>query len=260
MDPLIIATLFKQQVGFLGNASIFVHGIVNAIFKYFGVIPVYRQQDVAPGVAPDNRKTFSACYTHLEEGNAIMMFPEGTSVHELRLRKIKTGTARIALGVEEQNQFELGVKIIPIGLYYDNPSQFGSKIHVNIGQTISANKFKEVFEKDPALGVQTLTEKIKESLEELTINTEDAEQEELFIKIKRLYNARLIDQFNPKDKEEEFRYTKEIANAIQYFKVNFPERFSYLKGKIDQCDLLQNDFKTSAMKVPNVNNLSLIHI
>lgn len=247
MDPLILAILFKQRVGFLGNASIFVHPVVNAIFAYFRVIPVYRDKDVAPGEKIDNEKTFRDCYKFLEGKNSLMLFPEGTSYHELKLRKIKTGGARIALSVEQKNDYKLGVKIIPIGLYYSNPSKFRSKIYVNTGELIDVNDFKDIYEEDEVKGVQALTQKIKESLESLTITTEDKEQEDLFFKIKRIYKNQLIKRLES-SKEEEFELTKEIANAIQYFKVSFPNKFETIKAKIDRCNQLLDEFQTSAKR------------
>ncbi|MEP2026815.1 MAG: 1-acyl-sn-glycerol-3-phosphate acyltransferase [Reichenbachiella sp.] len=245
MDPLILATLFKQRVGFLGNASIFVNSFVNAIFAYFRVIPVYRDKDVAPGEKIDNENTFRDCYKFLEANNSLMLFPEGTSYHELKLRKIKTGGARIALSVEQKNNYNLDVKIIPIGLYYSNPSKFRSKIYVNTGELISVKQFKDIYEKDEIAGVQALTQKIRESLESLTITTEDKEQEDLFFKVKRIYKEQLIKGANTINNEE-FELTKEIANAIQYFKVSFPNKFETIKTKIDRCSQLLDEFQTTA--------------
>lgn len=245
MDPLILAILFKQRVGFLGNASIFVNSFVNAIFAYFRVIPVYRDKDVKPGEKIDNEKTFRDCYKFLEGKNSLMLFPEGTSYHELRLRKIKTGGARIALSVEQKNYFDLGVKIIPIGLYYSNPAKFRSKIYVNTGELIDVQDYKDIYQEDEVKGVQALTQKIKESLEQLTITTEDKEQEELFFKVKRIYKDQLIKKLGG-DNTEEFELTKEIAKAIQYFKVTFPNKFDAIKEKIDRCDQLLDEFQTTA--------------
>lgn len=243
MDPLILATLFKQRVGFLGNASIFINSAVNAIFAYFRVIPVYRDKDVAPGEKIDNEKTFRDCYKFLEGNNSLMLFPEGTSYHELKLRKIKTGGARIAFSVEKKNEFNLGVKIIPIGLYYSNPSKFRSKIYVNTGELIEVSDYKETYEKDEIAGVQALTQQIRKSLESLTITTEDKEQEDLFFKVKRIYKDQLVKKI--RNKQEEFELTREIANAIQYFKVSFPNKFDSIKTKIDRCSQLLDEFQTT---------------
>ena len=46
-------------------------------------------------------------------------------------------------------------------------------------------------------------------------------------------------------KEEEFQLTKEIANAIQYFKVSFPNKFETIKAKIDRCSQLLDEFQTT---------------
>lgn len=253
MDPLILATLFKQRVGFLGNASIFVNSFVNAIFKFFNVIPVYRDKDVAPGARIDNEKSFSACYEFLEGKNSLMLFPEGTSFHELKLRKIKTGAARIALSVEKRNDFELDVKIIPIGLYYSNPSKFRSKIYVNVGELIHVSEFKDSYYQDEITGVQMLTKAIKNALEKLTITTEDKEQEDLFIRIKRIYKERLIRRLN-QGKENEFELTREIANAIQYFKVSLPNKYEQIKAKIDRCNQLLDEFHASARYMQPLQN------
>lgn len=253
MDPLILATLFKQRVGFLGNASIFVNSFVNAIFSFFRVIPVYRDKDVAPGAKIDNEKTFRACYKFLEDKNSLMLFPEGTSYHELKLRKIKTGGARIALSVEKRNNFELGVQIIPVGLYYSNPSKFRSKIYVNIGELITVKDFEENYHKDEITGVQDLTATIKSSLEKLTITTEDKEQEDLFFKVKRIYKDQLIKRLGRK-KEDEFELTQEIANAIQFFKITLPNKYEYIKSKIDRCNLLLDEFQTSVRHTAPIRN------
>ncbi|MFY0653863.1 MAG: 1-acyl-sn-glycerol-3-phosphate acyltransferase [Cyclobacteriaceae bacterium] len=235
MDPLIVASLFKRKVGFLGNASIFVNGIVNAIFSYFNVIPVYRQQDVKEGVTPDNTDTFRDCNKYLSEGNALMIFPEGSSFHELRLRKIKTGTARIALSTENQHNFNLGIKILPVGLYYSNPSKFRSKIHVNVAEPFGVNEFKSLYESNSFEAVQDLTEKIEKALIENTVNTSNDEQEELFIDIKRIYKHRMLEKSENKGAaNEEYRLTRELANAIKYFQVANDEMYSKVKDSIKE--------------------------
>jgi len=255
MDPLIIASRLKQEVGFLGNASIFVHPMVNAIFNYFNVIPVYRQKDVAPGIKPDNDQTFRDSYTFLEQKKTLMIFPEGNSYHALKLRKIKTGVSRISLGVESKNDFNLGLKILPVGLYYSNPTRFRSKIYINVGDTISVNDFEETYKKDDIAGVQALTTAIRNALDKLTISTVDEEQEALFVQIKRIYKKRLLKNFKQSDsREEEFIITREIAGAIQYFKVTFPEKYAFLKAKIDRCSLLLDQLKAKSSDTIMIQN------
>ncbi|MCB0855874.1 MAG: 1-acyl-sn-glycerol-3-phosphate acyltransferase, partial [Bacteroidetes bacterium] len=92
MDPLLVAVMMKQRVGFLANASLFANKLVNQLFAILHTIPVYRKQDVAPGEPIDNDETFGKVYEYLDKNGTIMIFPEGTSFSEMKLRKIKTGT------------------------------------------------------------------------------------------------------------------------------------------------------------------------
>ena len=258
MDPLIVASLFKQKVGFLANASVFINEIINSIFRYFNVIPVYRQKDVQQGQQPDNTKTYEECTRYLKQGNALMIFPEGSSHHELRLRKIKTGTARIALSAESQNNFELGIKILPIGLYYSDPSRFRSKIYINIDAPIDVADFKDAYNDDSMLGVQQLTAYIKKSLEENVIITQDQAQEDLFFKIKRIYKNRLLQKSeNPDTPNEEFRLAQELAKAIQYFQINSEESFHHIKHLVEEYVDLIDKTKVTYSDGSNQKNKAL---
>lgn len=251
MDPIIVASLFKQQVGFLGNASIFVHKVVNTIFEYFHVIRVYRQKDVPEGEKPDNSRSFRDSHKYLGKGNTLLIFPEGNSYHELKLRKIKTGAARIAFGAEEAHDFQLGIRIIPIGLYYSNPKRFRSKLYINVGLPFALKSFISDYQDDPLVGVQALTDRIKKELEANVIANEDDEQEELFMKIKRIYKRRLLENFKQaNDAYEEFRLTKELSKAIHYFKISYPDKYQEIKHKVERyIEIMhQMDLKNGSLK------------
>lgn len=182
----------------------------------------------------------------MSDGNALMIFPEGTSMHELRLRKIKTGTARIALSTENRHNFNLGIKILPIGLYYSDPSRFRGKIYINVDEPINASDFQKTYRKNSVLGAQQLTERIKKSLEENVIITQDNEQEELFHKINRIYKSILLAKFENIDSPlEEFQLIKEIAKAIQYFQINSEGVFQHIKNLVEQYTNLLNETEIS---------------
>jgi 1-acyl-sn-glycerol-3-phosphate acyltransferase len=51
-----------------------------------------------PRLMQQNDEIFSKCFEHLKNNGAILIFPEGISLTNRQLRKIKTGAARIALG------------------------------------------------------------------------------------------------------------------------------------------------------------------
>ena len=110
MDPIVITTILKRDVYYLAKGELFKNNFANWILPKLNMIPVYRKQD-DPNQMEKNKDTFKKCFEHLEKGGAILMFPEGTSITERKLRPIKTGAARIVLGAEERNNFNLGVAI-----------------------------------------------------------------------------------------------------------------------------------------------------
>ncbi|UXP32553.1 1-acyl-sn-glycerol-3-phosphate acyltransferase [Reichenbachiella agarivorans] len=240
MDPLLLAILFKQKIGFLANASIFVNGIVSKVFEYFHVIPVYREQDISAGQSLNNEESFRACYDFLGHKNTLTIFPEGTSIHELKLRKIKTGGARIAFGTEQHHDFQLGTKILPVGLFYNNPTQFRSKVYVNFGEVISVADYQSQYQSDEIETVKTLTSDIRSSLEQLTLHTDHPEHETLFFQIKRIYKNQLKREFSS---ESDFKINQEIVAAINYFNLYHPDRYEELKEKINAVDEVFNELK-----------------
>ncbi|MBU2912502.1 1-acyl-sn-glycerol-3-phosphate acyltransferase [Reichenbachiella agariperforans] len=246
MDPLLLAIIFKQKVGFLANASIFVHAVINRVFDYFHVIPVYRQQDVKAGQEIDNQDSFRACYDYLEQNNTLVIFPEGTSVHELKLRKIKTGGVRIGFGAEARRAFGLGVKILPVGIYYNHPTQFRSKVHINIGEPISLQNYRSEYQQNEIATVQQLTNELRIKMETLTIHTENAEQEALFYKIKKLYKPQLKEELDAKNDHEDFVINQEIAHAIRFFHLHVPIQYQELKQKVEALDELSTQIKSKS--------------
>ena len=42
MDPMIIVSITKQRLGFVGNGGIFVNKVVNSVLTFFHVIPIYQ--------------------------------------------------------------------------------------------------------------------------------------------------------------------------------------------------------------------------
>jgi glycerol-3-phosphate O-acyltransferase / dihydroxyacetone phosphate acyltransferase len=233
MDPIIIATILNRKIFFLAKGEVFKSGFTRWLLPKFNMIPVYRKQDDA-GDLHKNEETFDKCYEHLENNGVILIFPEGTSVTERKLRKIKTGAARIALGAEAKNNFKLGVKILQIGLNYSDAQSFKSDLFVKIDKPTELKDFEKEYRQDPFNTATKLTEQIRLRLEEHIINTENNYLDSLLANIEILYKIKLAKEFgfSLKEKEEDFILTKNIAERIHYFFESDPDRVSRLDEKV----------------------------
>lgn len=178
LDPLNVAVEVQDEIFFLANASLFKHPVAAWLLSRLYCIPIERQQDTA-GKPLNNAAAFEQSSQFLSKGGCLYVAPEGSSFVERRLRKIKTGTARIAFAAESANDFKLGLTILPVGLNYTDPTRFRSQLLTLFGDPIKVADFRGEYEADPVEAVRSLTEAIAQGLAPLLIDCEDEPQDRL---------------------------------------------------------------------------------
>jgi 1-acyl-sn-glycerol-3-phosphate acyltransferase len=246
LDPLVVALFVPRKIYFLANGGIFQVPLIAWFLRKLYMLPIYRQQD-SQDASIKNKDSFRACYELLEKQGAVIIFPEGTSENERKLRKIKTGTARIALGAEAKNDFALDVKIVCVGINYTNPRKFQSRLMVSFDEAIAVKDYKESYLQDMVKTVQVLTDEIKERLEAMIVVTENKEIDELVEKIERLYTSTLKKELSLEAPETEqiFIVAQHLAEAVHYFEATQPQRVDYLQANINQYFSLLEKYKLS---------------
>ena len=232
MDPILLAVNLKRSLYFLVRGDLFKTKFIRLLFDKLHMIPVYKP-DLSPGQTHKNEMVFEKCHAHLAQNHTVMIFPEGISKTERRLRPIKTGVARIALGAEAKNNFELDVTIVPIGLNYSNPHHFKSDVFVNIGKPIQVSEYKDIYLKDPKEGVLQLTERVKTELEKRIVIIEDERFEKLIQQIEILYRSTLRDETTQQGKAtQDFFLSKDMVKAVEYYAKNDPKLLKEFEQKI----------------------------
>lgn len=251
MDPLLIATLTNQRIGFVANAGIFINKFISSILSYFHVIPIFRKQDVEAGEKLDNKTSFAKCHEYLQNKGSLLIFPEGTSHYELKLREIKTGTARIALSYEEIKSFKGGLKIVPIALDYSDAIQFRSIVSVTVCPAIDVDSYKEFYAKDEVTAVTELTEAIRKELAAIIPQTSNKEQEKFLVQAHQfysLYNLSNTDQEFHSDQLLELR--NQVSKALRFIYANNSQLYSKMKRQLSHYyELLKNE-KLSPQAIP----------
>ena len=238
MDPILIASIINRRLFFLARGEAFKNKLASYILIRLNLIPIFRPE-TTPDEVYKNEAIFKKCYDHLSRGKCILLFPEGFSKTERRLRKMKTGAARIALGAEDQNNFKLGLTIMPIGINYSNPHVFQSDVFINFGKPISVADYKNAFLDNNFQAAINLTEAIKTALERRTIVIKDEALDQLVRNIEKIYRVHLRSS-DPKGQpknEENFFLSKEIVNAVHYFNTKDRPRVEKVGKQIE--DYLQ---------------------
>lgn len=232
MDPIILASLVKQEVHFIAKGTLFNSVMKDWVMRnIMNAIPIYRKVD-NPGKRLDNKSVFEQCFKFLEEKGTLIIFPEGTSIIERKLQDIKTGTARIALGAEARNDFELGVKILSVGINYSDAPSFQSDVWINVEELIHVKDYRMQYHEDDRNAVRELTDKIQSNLEKNLIITED-EQEDQFIKnVEVIYKNELMSEMKLDPQLHSFNLTKGIEEAIDHFEALDKTWLENLKKKV----------------------------
>jgi glycerol-3-phosphate O-acyltransferase/dihydroxyacetone phosphate acyltransferase len=236
MDAFVIGVAIKRKLNYIGHSGLFHHPIADKFLRSCGVIPVVRRGESSDKIQ-DNASSFEACYTALEEGQTIGIFPEGTSDMLRQVKKVKTGAARIILETESRNQYALGITVIPIGLHFFSRSRFRSRVLVNIGKPLNLVPYFEVNKSSNADAVQSLTNEIQRSLEELTVNISHLELDDLVRDVEVIYREELMSdpsagQTSGKSHVEEFIITQRIAECVEYYYACDPDRVRAMQERL----------------------------
>ncbi len=235
MDPILIASQVYSPLYFMANASVFVSPFTKWLFEKLHMIPIQRKNDTNKEKY-NNEQIFQRCFDHLKHQKAILIFPEGVSIRERRLQELKTGTARIALGAEAQNNFQLGTKILTVGLNYSQPDSFRSDVLINFDEVIYVKDYEKLYKEDPQKAVKALTEEMRKRLETHTIHTYSADEDYLGFQIDKVYGEQLDEEIELSKKEQEQTYlmNKGIIEAVRYFNEKQPERVQTFRKKIEK--------------------------
>jgi 1-acyl-sn-glycerol-3-phosphate acyltransferase len=233
MDAIMIGISTKRRSWFLARSDAFrKKGLANFLM-FIGIIPIYRLLEGAENLQK-NDETFDKCSRMLEEKKAIMIFSEGLCIQERRLRKLKKGTARIAFGSEEKNNFNLGLMIVPVGINYSStPWRFRSTVTVEFGDPYPMSDYKELYQQDKARAMNQFTRDLEGKMRKLLVVIENKEHDELVNTAEEMLLTEWSEEayLDPKNQKETHTISKKIAHIINVAAQHEPERVQRMSEK-----------------------------
>lgn len=185
MDPPLIAATAGRNPRFLAKSTLFSMPFVGWFVRGAGAIPVYRRSDAGVD-ASRNAEMFAAVEQALAAGDAVCLFPEGTTHSRGRLDPLKTGAARIALGAASSG---IPVAIVAAGLNLDDKAVLRSGATVAYGQPFNCSHLLELYATDPRAAVEQLTAEIARHIRDLVLEAEPVREADLIARIDRIYQA-----------------------------------------------------------------------
>jgi glycerol-3-phosphate O-acyltransferase / dihydroxyacetone phosphate acyltransferase len=248
LDPIFAVMHTSEQCFILANYGLFKNPIIKAILTTLYCIPIQRIQDIPQGEIPKNDNAFRACDEHLQGGHSIYLAPEGTSFIERHIRECKTGMARIVFSAETKNNFDLNLRILPIGITYYDALKFGTDVVIEVGEPFSADGYAGAYKENPRQAVADLTQDIENEFVKLTVNCKSMEEDEFLKKLEIL-----LTNDAPLDAEaHHWRSKKLIAKIHDWQEKNLAD-FEHFKNKVEAyfTSLDKAKLKDASMKTTN---------
>jgi 1-acyl-sn-glycerol-3-phosphate acyltransferase len=145
VDSLVTGWLVRRHVTMTAKATLTANPFVALLFRVVGVVPLRRASDEIASRNTSvvdrarNSDAFREILGVLERDGAVLIFPEGKSHNEAGLEPLRTGLARLALKARDKQI--RGVKILPVGLVFENKAAPGSDVVVNVGEVIDVDSW-----------------------------------------------------------------------------------------------------------------------
>jgi len=245
IDSLLVGAAIPRKVHYLATATLFRNRLVARFLLACGAIPVYRKQD-DPGKMERNAGTFDACSKAFADGRLVAIYPEGTTHAEVRVQRIKTGAARLALGYETERSGAL--RVIPVGLNFDARKSFRGRVLVSFGPAIPVTPYLDAYRRDPVKAVDALTDAIQWGIEAEVVHVERIDESRLVNAIQELYRDELVRELREERGLAErqidlVRLSRAIVDSTNYFKEREPERVERLWQSIQSYRALLAEYR-----------------
>ena len=231
IDPLFLLCFAPRPVSFLAKAPLFTMPVIGWFVRAFDSIPVYRRED---NVGGSNEAMFAQARAVLARGGAIAIFPEETTHSDPRLRELKTGAARIALGASMER-----VAIVPVGLYYTAKQEFRSSAVMQFGDPIEVRGGAAT----PA-EVEALTQRIDDALDAVTLQADSREALALIARGERIFSA---GRFDP---AEELGARRRFVEGYAWLRAHDPQRLARLQSRVEQLAAELDELKIEPQELP----------
>jgi 1-acyl-sn-glycerol-3-phosphate acyltransferase len=233
VDGIVLQAACERPLHPLTRSGLFRSPLFRPILKILQAVPVYRRHDgEEPGSGSSQERTarnvdsFQRCWEYLGDGRALMIFPEGQSHSDPRLRSLKSGAARLALGSRTANGE--WPAIVPAGLTFTHKGRFRSDVLVQFGDPV---ELEEIDGEAESATVRRLTARIGEGLEKVTLNTDSWED---------LALIRLLQEFFTLRSRREARHTlserflsfQRLIEAHRLLRLTHPDQVAVLRRKL----------------------------
>jgi 1-acyl-sn-glycerol-3-phosphate acyltransferase len=178
MEACLLACFQPRSLYFLVRGDIFSNPRFLPFLRGTHQVPIFRAQDGFSNLRK-NDETFRFCYLTLSLKRTVVIFPESKTIWEKRLRPIQKGAAKLSFGAM-RNHPDLDLKIVPVGVNFEDPRKFQSDVMIRFGDPIDLNSYLDQYEAHPQQTIRNVSNELGTRMEKLVYILGDKEKENAF--------------------------------------------------------------------------------
>lgn len=180
LEPCLLACFQRRPLHFLARGDLYKNRLTATLLRALNILPVYRAQDGTYSDLSRNYLTFEECFKVLSKQKALMILAEGRCIHEKRLRPLRKGTARIALGALDRDTTLPEVYIVPVGVNFTAADRVRSRVMISCGKPLRAGDYLTDYRRNEASGLRALTTALHDALKPLVVQLPERAEDDLY--------------------------------------------------------------------------------
>lgn len=230
MDGLVLIKVAKDiQPNILVRADIFKSKWAAIALDVIRLIPIYRKKDNM-GSVTQNNEIFKKCIHLFEKGESLLIFPEGNHAIKRYLRPMQKGPARIAFQAEEENNFQLGLNVIPYGVHYESHPERWHDLHLHFGDAFQVQEYKNEFDENPSKAQKQFTDRISKEISTEMLDIKWHSEYEFMEQVRTLLKPYALKWIH--NRKSIVHAENELINKITSNLQEDEEKTRLLKGKL----------------------------
>ena len=234
-DPLGIVFAVDRHDKFYTRADIFSKPRRAKMLRAIGLLPAYRLGwDGGMDAVKNNEKSWNEGEQELNNGQTIVIFPEG--MHQVRhwLGDFSFGYTKMAFEAAQMSGFEKEIFIQPAANHYKNYWHMQSDLAIIFGEPLSIAPYYELYKTKPRTAQREVNKIIHQRISDLMLDIRDTENYDEIDFIRKTYGKRfaVANSLNPNKIEQKLEADKRLVATLAEAQAAEPERVTKLYSEV----------------------------
>ncbi len=250
MDPGFIASLLRKPIQFTTRGDVFENPFIRVILKSIHLNPVYRI-DEGFGNLNRNFETIETMTEILKKNGIILIFSEGYSALDRRLRPLRKGTARIFMQIAQEHN--LDIQLYASGISYSHKTNFRKSVMYSVAKPLFLKDYLDDYISHRQRGYHTFSKELARRISENFIVVDHPECDEIV--------DQHINYYCSTEKHPNIPvviYNRKKLDAMQALSKRINQLFSNDPDKFEQFRDLTNKYE-QGLKEQKITDYGLIN-